>query len=99
MPDVRIVAPTELAAEPAPPAWPAPNAEEVARQQPDASLVVRDGSALRARCSLWWTNTPPYEAERVGAIGHFGAADADATRVLLDAACAELARRGCTLAV
>ncbi|AHG89350.1 hypothetical protein J421_1813 [Gemmatirosa kalamazoonensis] len=91
--------PSELAAEPAPPEWPAPDVDDIARQAPDASLVVRAGAALRARCSLWWTDAPPYEAHRVGAIGHFGAADAEAARLLLDAACDALAARGCTLAV
>ncbi|HEY0972263.1 MAG TPA: GNAT family N-acetyltransferase [Gemmatimonadales bacterium] len=91
--------PEELAELLTPQGWPALSAETIRQQAPDASLVVRGGDGPRARCSLWWTDAPQLEGEHVGAIGHFAASDGDAARALLDGACAELRRRGCTVAV
>jgi GNAT superfamily N-acetyltransferase len=79
--------------------WPALTVETIAQHAPDAALVVPGEEGPRARCSLWWTAAPPLDGHRVGAIGHYAASDAVAARTLLDAACAELARRGCTIAV
>jgi hypothetical protein len=81
------------------PAWPALSAEEIAQHAPDESIAVHDGAALVARCSLWWTDAPPLEGHRVGAIGHYGASDPDAARMLLSTACARLRHIGCSLAV
>ena len=95
------LSPAEAAAFPAPPDWPALDPSEAARQGADLSLVIPGASTeapLRARCSLWWTEAPPVDGETLGVVGHFGASDAEAARALLDAACVELARRGCTLA-
>ncbi|HYD52959.1 MAG TPA: hypothetical protein VEA99_10040 [Gemmatimonadaceae bacterium] len=90
----------DLAARRAPDDWPALTPDEAAAHAPDLSLVIADvGDLLRARCSLWWTEAPPLAGETLGAIGHFGAADERAAKQLLDAACRELASRGCTLAV
>lgn len=52
-----------------------------------------------ARCSLWWSRVPAMERERLGLIGHFAADDETSALRLLEAGLAELARRGCTLAV
>ena len=96
-----IVTAVEAAAFPAPPDWPALDPSEAARHGADLSLVLRDGDGgepLRGRCSLWWTDAPPLAGETLGVVGHFGATDAEAAHALLDAACVELARRGCTLA-
>ncbi|MEX2389173.1 MAG: GNAT family N-acetyltransferase [Phycisphaeraceae bacterium] len=52
-----------------------------------------------ARCSLWWSQTPRLEGRRVGAIGHYAAADRAAGAALLEAACDVLARAGSEVAV
>ena len=52
-----------------------------------------------AQCSLWIGKTPPYQEHRLGLIGHYFASDATAGAALLRAACAELQRQRCTLAV
>jgi GNAT superfamily N-acetyltransferase len=76
------------------------NVELVARLRPDAQWLLIDNQArVAARCSLWWTGTPPIQAERPGLIGHYAARDADAAARLLRIACDELGTRGCTLAV
>ena len=95
----RLADPAELAEFAVPPEWPALTADEVREHGPDASYVVREGGDLRARCSVWWTSVPTLVGHRLGVVGHYGAADGAAARLVLDAACAELARRGCTLAV
>jgi GNAT superfamily N-acetyltransferase len=75
------------------------DAPTAARHAPGAHWVgVRDGVAV-ARASLWWDDLPAWPDERLGFIGHSAAADLDAGRALLIHAAAELARRGCTLAV
>ena len=95
----RRVDPRELATYRAPESWPQLSAEDVAAHAPDASLVLVDGDELRARCSLWWTDVPPYEAERLGVIGHYGATSESDGLAILQAAATELAHHGCTFAV
>ena len=97
-PIARLIAPDELASHATPPGWPALSAETVAAHAPDASVVVRDGDALRARCSLWWNDVPPFGTERLGVIGHYAAVGDDDGRAVLTAAVDELGRRGCTFA-
>lgn len=66
----------------------------------DAHLACVDpAGALQARASLWWNRTPSPNDEPTGLIGHYAATDADAGSALLEAACAELRRRGVTQAV
>jgi GNAT superfamily N-acetyltransferase len=73
---------------------------QVLRQHaPDAHWLALDDGEIRARASLWWNDTAPHPQHRLGVIGHFAAADAESTKALLDHACAELRRCGCTLAV
>jgi GNAT superfamily N-acetyltransferase len=72
-----------------------PPPSELERDEPDAHLALEQ----RASCSLWWGHTPEHDGRRVGAIGHFRAADADSGAILLAAACARLAARGCRLAI
>jgi GNAT superfamily N-acetyltransferase len=74
--------------------------DDFARHRPDAHWVVADpDGCLAARCSLWWTSTPPYRGHRLGFIGHLAASDAAAARSLLTHARAALTASGCTLAV
>ncbi len=68
-------------------------------QSPDAEWGVLDGRDVAARCSLWFTGTAALGPHRVGLIGHYAANDRAAARVVIEHACSELARRGCTLAV
>jgi GNAT superfamily N-acetyltransferase len=76
------------------------SAEDISRSAPDARwAVLADDHTASACCSLWWTAVPAHEDERLGVIGHFGARDADSAAMLLHHAFAELAERGCTLAV
>ncbi len=65
----------------------------------DAHLVVVRDEIVVARCSLWWTMTPPLPGETPGLIGHFAAADEIAALELLQAAGDQLRRFGCTRAV
>ena len=98
-PSVRVVDPREIAAHVAPETWPQLTADDIAAHAPDASMLISDDAGLRARCSLWWREVPPYGTERLGVIGHYGAvSEADGVAVL-QAAASELARRGCTFAV
>ena len=70
------------------------------RDAPDAHwMLPGERGALRARCSLWWTHTPSLLGHRVGLIGHYATRDAAASGLLLERACRELARRGCSVAV
>lgn len=68
-------------------------------QQSDTHLLVLHQNEPSARCSLWWTNTPPYKNERVGFIGHFESQNSKATLKLLEEACQLLKHQGCTLAI
>jgi GNAT superfamily N-acetyltransferase len=69
------------------------------RDKPDEHWVNTRGSAVTARCSLWWRNTPPYLRHRVGFIGHYAADDADSAAALMEHACGRLRQCGCTLVV
>jgi predicted N-acetyltransferase YhbS len=71
----------------------------LARHRPDESWAVADGGNVVARCSLWWADAPPLAGQRIGAVGHYAAASADAAGPLLDHACQRLAANDCTLAV
>ena len=96
---VEITSARDLASETVPPDWPTLSADEIVAHAPDASTVIRGASGLRARCSLWWRDVPPYGAERLGVIGHYGAVGSADGTMMLEAAAAELARQGCTFAV
>ncbi len=73
--------------------------EKVRMHDPDALIAVEEDGALVARASLWWRRVPAYPGKRIGLIGHYAADHARTAAQILSAACAELARRGCTLAV
>lgn len=68
------------------------------RQGADAHWVATNGAGS-ARCSLWWSHVPEMPGQRLGVVGHYEAADADAAIALLDHAAAVLREQGCTLAV
>lgn len=75
----------------------APN--QLLGNRPDQVLLVVDEHRQPlARCSLWWSNTPPYGSERLGYIGQYAASGRAASDMLLRAACRHLADQGCTLA-
>lgn len=68
-------------------------------QQADLHLIVEQQQQIVARCSLWWTQAPPQENERLGVIGHYAAENDQAAALLLDGACQRLTEAGCTRAV
>ena len=90
-PDATLVGPvTPLAAE----AW--------ALTQPDQHFAVLDGDALVARASMWWRATPSMASDpaaRVGLVGHYAAANAEAAAAVLEAALDELLSHGATVAL
>jgi predicted N-acetyltransferase YhbS len=80
-------------------ALPAFAIEQSVKHGCDAHLVVmRDGVTV-ARTSVWWNRTPAMSGERPGIVGHFAALDAAAAKEVLDPACSELKRHGCSICV
>ncbi len=75
------------------------DASERVRHAPDRHLLIVEGGTLVARASCWWQATPHLSGERVGLIGHYAAATADAGRRVLAEACAALTQTGCTIAI
>lgn len=73
--------------------------QDVRLHAPDLSLLVDDGAAAAARCSLWWRAVPALPGGRLGLVGHYAARDAAAASSLLAAACERLRAEGCDLAV
>ena len=61
--------------------------------------AVDSNMVLRARCSVWWRETPELPGERVGAIGHYAATESDAGRAVIRQALARLQAKGCSMAV
>ncbi|MDJ1185792.1 GNAT family N-acetyltransferase [Roseofilum casamattae] len=70
-----------------------------ARHQPDLHLAIAKQDRLVARCSLWWQNTPAYNNEQLGCIGHYAAESSESAAVLLTQACQSLKERSRTLAI
>jgi len=92
--------PSSIAALDGPPSASRLTADAVALHVPDTHLVLAGGGgACRARCSLWWTDTPAYEDYALGLVGHYAAADERAAHELLSRALGRLREAGCTLAV
>jgi hypothetical protein len=96
---VRLDDPTDLASSESAEGWPTLTAAEIVQDAPSFSMISVEGVRVRARCSLWLDDVPSHEGHRVGVVGHYAASDSDAAVALLEAACAELARLGCTLAI
>jgi GNAT superfamily N-acetyltransferase len=77
--------------------------ETFALWPPDVHLALvqsdaDEGERLAARGSLWWTDAPKPEGDRLGLVGHYAAATDDAGCALLDEAMRRLRRAGCTRA-
>lgn len=67
---------------------------------PDAQYITADTHGrVRGRCAVWCGDIPPLTGEVPGIIGHYAASDETSARELLGAACSELRKRGCTLAI
>lgn len=79
--------------------WPRVTSKELQAHAPDETWLAMRGDAVVARASAWWTSAPPLPGESLGAVGHFASASREATRLVLDSACAALRTRGTTLAV
>jgi len=67
----------------------------MARLQRADQRLVQDAAA----CSLWWTEAPPMEGERIGCIGHYAAETQTAGEAMIRDALDILRANGCTLAV
>ena len=61
--------------------------------------VIDSQNALRARCSVWWRDTPSLHGERIGTIGHYAAADSEAGQAVIRQALARLRAQDCATAV
>src|SRR5580658_9533498 len=61
--------------------------------------VLSENSDVQARCSLWWNDVPAHGQYRVGIVGHYFAATADAAAAVLAGAQKQLREAGCTLAI
>ena len=96
---VVLRSPAEIDALVQPPEWPPITSAELTAHAPDATWVAMNGDTIVARASAWWSSAPPLPGESLGAVGHFAAANRDASRMVLDAACDALRSRGATLAV
>jgi len=54
---------------------------------------------IRARCSIWWRDTPDFDASMTGAIGHYAATDSQYGAAVLQHATRELKNRHCKIAM
>ena len=66
---------------------------------PDESLETLADGQVRARCSLWWRQTPLHHGRRTGFIGAVSSSDDDALEALLARATERLRGEGCALAI
>ncbi|HEV2136968.1 MAG TPA: hypothetical protein VGR47_22305 [Terracidiphilus sp.] len=82
------------------PALPPFDAKQIEEHAADEHLcAVQANEEVRAHCSLWWKQAPPMANHKVGAIGHYAAADDEAAGALLSEAVAHLRANGCTIAI
>jgi GNAT superfamily N-acetyltransferase len=76
------------------------NAGDFDSQRADLHLcALGENGEIQTRCSLWWKESPKHEPHRVGAIGHYAAANDAAAKAVLTEAEKYLREAGCTLAV
>ena len=76
------------------------NPADFAAQHADAHLCAcEEDGRLAARCSLWWTQVPAYQEQRVGIIGHYASTSDDAAAAVLAMAQERLRHSGCTIAI
>src|SRR2546428_12124825 len=57
-------------------------------------IAVYDHEGARAQCSLWWSQPPAVQDQRLGVIGHYSAANDSAAQMLLAGATDRLRRVG-----
>ncbi len=72
--------------------------DAIASHKADAHWIAIDKGGVKARCSLWWTDTPAMAGQPTGLIGHYAASCDESARKLLQKARRELARHGCSIA-
>jgi GNAT superfamily N-acetyltransferase len=97
---VTVVSPQQRSALAQAPGLPPFDPGQIAGHAADLHLCALGQSGeIRAYCSLWWKETPPHAAHRVGAIGHYAAIDGDAATALLADAIRFLSENDCTKAV
>lgn len=89
-------APEAIATLDGPPSASRLTAAAVALHAPDTHLFLPASRGCRARCSLWWTDTPDLEDHTVGLVGHYAAADEATASALLNEALGRLRQAGCT---
>lgn len=101
MPLLERQAPQAIAPLDGPPSASQLTTEAIALHTPDTHLALPGESdeACRARCSLWWADTPAYEDHDVGLVGHYAAADAETADALLTRALDRLHDAGCSYAI
>lgn len=73
--------------------------KSLSQHRVDSHYLAKDGENTVARASLWWTDVPVLEGERLGVIGHFAAVDGTSAVLLLLQLLQQLRVQGCTLAV
>jgi hypothetical protein len=74
--------------------------EQFDQEHADVHLMaLDDNQGPRAQCSLWWSQVPKLQHQRLGTIGHYKAECDSAAQLLLSAACDRLRRAGCTWAI
>jgi GNAT superfamily N-acetyltransferase len=96
---VTLLSPEERSVLSHTPGLPVFDARQIAAHAADLHLCAVDAGELRAYCSLWWKETPTLASHRVGAIGHYAAAEDEAASALLAEATRFLRENGCTTAV
>jgi len=97
---LRVTSPEQLEPLRAAGALPLVTPAELVAHAPDAHWVLVEGAGQPVgRCSLWWSQTPPWPGHRLGVIGHYAVQDRAAAHALLRHACEQLRTHACTLAV
>lgn len=82
------------------PALPSFDARQIEEHAADKHLcAINENGEIHAHCSLWWKLVPPLANHKVGAIGHYAAANEGAALELLGEAVARLRANGCTIAI
>lgn len=76
------------------------DASQIEGHNVDLHLCAVDESGkVRAQCSLWWNNVPPFQTHQVGVIGHYASHGDEPASALLQQALTTLRRHGCTIAI
>jgi GNAT superfamily N-acetyltransferase len=97
---VALTAPEQRSAFPQAAALPVFDPQRIREHAADEHLCAVSASGeTQAYCSLWWNETPPLAAHKIGTIGHYASACDEAAAALLEEAIARLGEKECTLAV